>query len=426
MAKRAKRNDRKPRYGGSSKPSIRRRRSTPRAATGDAGSVRLQKVLAAAGVGSRRHCEEIIAEGRVEVDGQTVTELGTRVSHEQEIRVDGERLRRPKRVYFLINKPVGVISTNYDPTGRARVVDFAPSRERLFTIGRLDKASDGLILATNDGELTDLLTHPRYGVEKTYLAEVAGVPTPESIEKLRKGVRLAEGFAHAKRVHVRRSHKHSTIMEIVLDEGRNREVRRLLARIGHKVMKLRRIAMGPLRLGTLKPGESRPLRSDEVQQLYEAALVGRKKDKAKDKSKPSAASKPTTEPRPTKTRPAPGAGPLIDRSVSVDLEDDDELLLFADAPGPVDDFDDIEPDEPIRPRGSLKEAELGTVDLRPISPVDKRRKAQPPRTVIGEGPSGSPGGRESRGKRRTGERRGGKGAARGKFGRGAKGKRGRK
>jgi 23S rRNA pseudouridine2605 synthase len=244
-------------------------------------SIRLQKVLAAAGVGSRRQCEQLILEGRVDVDGKTVSELGTRVDPaRQKIRVDGENVRTAKRkLYFLVNKPVGILSTSQDPAGRPRVIDLAPSQQRLFTVGRLDKSSSGLILVTNDGELTDLLTHPRYGVEKTYLAQVAGVPTPESLAKLERGVHLAEGYAHAERVTVRHSHRHSTLLEIVLAEGRNREVRRLLARLGHKVLSLRRIAMGPLRLGNLQPGETRPLRNDEVEELYETARAKRKKSK---------------------------------------------------------------------------------------------------------------------------------------------------
>ncbi len=149
-------------------------------------SIRLQKVLAAAGVGSRRQCEQLILEGRVDVDGKTVSELGTRVDPaRQKIRVDGENVRTAKRkLYFLVNKPVGILSTSQDPAGRPRVIDLVPSQQRLHTVGRLDKSSSGLILVTNDGELTDLLTHPRYGVEKTYVAQVVGVPSPESLAKL--------------------------------------------------------------------------------------------------------------------------------------------------------------------------------------------------------------------------------------------------
>ncbi|HEV2969091.1 MAG TPA: pseudouridine synthase [Pirellulales bacterium] len=236
------------------------------------GTERLQKVLAAAGIGSRRKCEELIRAGRITVDGRTVTELGTKVDPDEvEIRVDGEPLPRTKRLYYLVNKPTGVVSTNRDPSGRRRVIDLLPFPERLFTVGRLDLSSEGLILVTNDGELANLLAHPRYGVEKTYHAQVVGVPEPEVLDRLRQGVHLAEGFAHAKRVSVKSQHKQSALLEIVLDEGRNREVRRLLARVGHKVLRLKRVALGPLRLADLPPGEFRPLKRDEVRALKEAA-----------------------------------------------------------------------------------------------------------------------------------------------------------
>src|SRR5690606_28513146 len=138
---------------------------------------------------------------------------------------------------YMINKPMGVVSTARDPAGRTRVTDLIKSQQRLFTVGRLDMSSEGLILVTNDGELTNLLAHPRYGVEKIYLAQVVGHPTAEVLAKLERGVHLAEGFAHAKRVRVKGRYKQSTTLEIVLDEGRNREVRRLLARVGHKVLR---------------------------------------------------------------------------------------------------------------------------------------------------------------------------------------------
>ncbi len=273
----------------------------------------------------------MIREGRVEVNGKTVTEMGTRVNpDEQQIRVDSELLRRPKKQYFLINKPVGILSTSRDPSGRPRVIDLAPSHERLFTVGRLDKSSDGLILVTNDGQLTDLLTHPRYGVEKRYLAQVAGVPTAETVAKLRRGVQLSEGFAHAKRVHIRRTLKHSTILEIVLDEGRNREVRRLFARVGHKVMKLRRTALGPLRLADLKPGESRPLRREEVEELYQAAREGHRKqaqDRQERRNRLSSISA-----IPSDEIVSAEVHPLIDKSLPPETlaSDDDRKLIGSD------------------------------------------------------------------------------------------------
>lgn len=246
----------------------------PRPEAADDGLERLQKVLAAAGLGSRRACEELITTGRVEVDRQVVTQLGTRVDAEkQEIRVDGERLPHPKRVVFVLNKPVGVVTTNYDPSGRPRVVDLVPGDQRLFAIGRLDRMSEGLILLTNDGGLANLLAHPRYGVEKKYHVQVAGVPTEDLLERLRRGIRLAEGEVHAKRVAIRSQHKQSAVLEMVLDEGKNREIRRMLARLGHKVHQLKRVAVGGLSLGNLLPGQWRQLAWSEIEELRRAALA---------------------------------------------------------------------------------------------------------------------------------------------------------
>ncbi len=239
----------------------------------DDGLERLQKVLAAAGLGSRRSCEELITTGRVEVDRKVVTELGTRVDRlRQEIRVDGERLPDPRRVVYMLYKPVGVVTTNFDPSGRPRVVDLVPGDQRLFAIGRLDRMSEGLILVTNDGELANLLAHPRYGVEKKYLVQVAGVPTPETIEKLRKGIQLAEGTARAQHVHLKSQHKLSAVLEMVLDEGKNREIRRMLAQLGHKVHQLKRVGVGKMTLGGLLPGQHRQLTWSEVEALRKDAI----------------------------------------------------------------------------------------------------------------------------------------------------------
>ena len=238
---------------------------------------RLQKVLAAAGLGSRRQCEELIEEGRVEIDRQVAAELGVRVDpSKQEIRVDGAPLRQSKRVYYAVHKPRGVVSTNRDPQGRARVVDLAPDGHRLFPVGRLDRMSEGLILLTNDGELANRLTHPRYGVEKTYRVVVAGHPEPVELRALQQGVRLAEGIARVQSVRVKQRRRQSTELEIVLNEGRNREIRRLLARTGHKVMQLVRIAVGPVRLGELPRGAYRALSRDEVRKLTQASAPNRR------------------------------------------------------------------------------------------------------------------------------------------------------
>jgi 23S rRNA pseudouridine2605 synthase len=230
--------------------------------------IRLQKILANAGFGSRRECEKIIEEGRVDIDGETVVKLGTTADPDsQKIRIDGVRIKLPKRQYFAVNKPPGIISTNRDQSGRARVIDLIPTDQRIYTIGRLDKSSEGLILVTNDGDLANQLTHPKFGVEKTYHVHVAGSPSPDDLKLLQKGVYLAEGFAQVQRIKVRRRRKNFSELEMVLDEGRNREIRRLLARIGHKVLRLRRVAIGPMRLGDLPVGHHRRLTAEEVRKL---------------------------------------------------------------------------------------------------------------------------------------------------------------
>ncbi len=234
--------------------------------------------MAAAGIGSRRHCEELIQAGRVEVDRQVVTTLGTKVDPgHHEIRVDGTPLARPRKVYYLVYKPEGTLSTNHDPAGRPLVIDLLPeSKERLFTVGRLDLSSEGLMLVTNDGELANRLAHPRYGVEKTYQVLVAGMPEREDLDKLRNGVHLAEGFAKVESIRVKSSLKKSTVLEIVLNEGRNREIRRLLARVGHKVLRLKRVAIGGVRLKDLVPGDFRRLTDDELKLLRSASRPRRR------------------------------------------------------------------------------------------------------------------------------------------------------
>jgi 23S rRNA pseudouridine2605 synthase len=269
---------RKKRPSSRPQPAMRSRPKAAKVSSTDsaAGADRLQKVLAAAGLGSRRQCEELITTGRVEIDRKVVTELGTRVDPAQhEVRVDGTPLSRPKLAYYAVNKPSGVVSTSRDPSGRPRVIDLVASgHERLFAIGRLDLYSEGLILVTNDGDLANRLTHPRYGVAKTYRVTVAGTPTREVLDQLRHGVHLAEGLARAEHVSIKARHKESTVLEMVLREGKNREIRRILARVGHKVLRLTRIAVGPVRLGDLPSGASRRLTRDEVRSLqHEGSLA---------------------------------------------------------------------------------------------------------------------------------------------------------
>ncbi|MEM9354074.1 MAG: pseudouridine synthase [Planctomycetota bacterium] len=243
----------------------------------------MQKVLAAAGVASRRECEQIILEGRVEVDGEVVTELGSRVRPgEQTIHFDGEQLRTQKLVYFAVNKPTGVVCTSRDPDGRPRVIDMLPPDiGRVFTVGRLDLASEGLILVTNDGALANRLTHPRHGVRKVYEVQVAGEVGPTVVQQLKKGVHLAEGFAQASGAKVKSKKKRSSVLEMTLEEGRNREVRRLLARLGHKVQRLTRIAVGPIRLGELPLGATRKLAPEEVSKLRKWAEESRPTNRPK-------------------------------------------------------------------------------------------------------------------------------------------------
>lgn len=276
---------------------------------------RLQKVLAAAGLGSRRQCETLILEGRVEVDRHVVTELGTRVDVDrQEVRVDGTALPQTKRVYYAVNKPAGVLSTSRDPEGRHRVIDLVPGDARLFAVGRLDMYSEGLILLTNDGELANRLTHPRFGVEKTYRVRVAGHPTPEQLAELTAGMHLAEGFVRAAAMRVRARLRQSTELELVLKEGKNREIRRLLARIGHKVMRLQRIAVGPIRLGDMPAGSYRRLTRDEVRMLEETGgnrtphkerrpkSSGRTNSGDKKDARPSGAARPAAPRKPVPAR----------------------------------------------------------------------------------------------------------------------------
>jgi 23S rRNA pseudouridine2605 synthase len=246
------------------------KRSTA-AASGGSGDppMRLQRLLASAGFGSRRQCEELIEAGRVDVDGQVVTQLGTTVQPgSQKIRVDGVPLKKQRLVYFAVNKPVGFVTTNRDPEGRPRVVDLVPPDERVFPVGRLDRSSEGLLLLTNDGELAQKLTHPKYGVRKVYRVTVAGKVDSEAMRKMQQGVHIAEGFVKVDGARVLKARNRATEMEIVLREGKNREIRRILARLGHKVQQLRRIAVGPLRLGDLPTGAYRVVTSLEVEKLY--------------------------------------------------------------------------------------------------------------------------------------------------------------
>lgn len=236
--------------------------------------IRLQRVLASAGVGSRRACEELISEGRVMVDGAVVDTLGTRVDPDHTtIHVDGIRIvTDPGRVYLALNKPRGMLTTLDDPQGRSCVGDLLQNRtDRLFHVGRLDADSEGLLLLTNDGDLAHRLTHPSHGVAKTYLAEVVG-PLPRGVGRaLRAGVELDDGMAAATQFRVLDRVGKRLLVELEVTEGRNRLVRRLLAAVDLPVERLVRTRMGPVALGELRPGRSRVLTAVEVGALHSAA-----------------------------------------------------------------------------------------------------------------------------------------------------------
>jgi pseudouridine synthase len=237
--------------------------------------VRLQKVLAMAGLGSRRACEELIAQGRVEVDGHRVMGQGMRIDPSQAvIRVDGQRIPSvPGLVHLALNKPRGVVSTMHDPQGRRSLAEFVdPRAERLFHVGRLDTDTEGLILLTNDGELAHRLAHPSFGVLKTYLAEVPAPVRRDVGRRLRTGVQLADGLVRVDRFHLVDEHGDRALVELALHEGRKHVVRRMLAEVGHPVSRLVRTRIGPVPLGDLRAGRLRPLTLAEVTELYR--LVG--------------------------------------------------------------------------------------------------------------------------------------------------------
>ncbi len=237
------------------------------------GGERLQKVLARTGFGSRRACEELIADGRVTVNGE-IALLGRRIDPDGDrVEVDGVPVGvRADLVYYLLNKPRGVVTTASDPQGRSTVLDLVPPEPRVFPVGRLDADTEGLLVLTNDGDLTHRLTHPGFGVEKEYLAEVEGSPSPGAVRRLRDGVALEDGVTAPARVAL----VAPTALRITVHEGRNRQVRRMCAAVGHPVVRLVRTRIGPIAERGLRPGQWRPLTMAEVRDLQGDAGTERK------------------------------------------------------------------------------------------------------------------------------------------------------
>lgn len=260
---------------------------------------RLQKLLARAGFASRRAAEKLIVGGRVTVNGEVVRELGTRADPAvDDVRLDGERLRSERHLYVALHKPTGVVTTLDDPHGRPTVRDLMPKGgARVFPVGRLDFATAGLLLLTNDGELTARLLHPRYQVPRTYRAKVSGRPTPGVLANLRRGVRLDDGVTGPAEVEVDEALPNKTWLRITIREGKRREVRRMCDAVGIPVDKLVRVAFGPIQLGNLRPGEGRSLAPIEVERLRD--MVG-----LDDRSRPRPRKPPVKD-----AKPATGAKP---------------------------------------------------------------------------------------------------------------------
>jgi 23S rRNA pseudouridine2605 synthase len=248
----------------------------PEIETDDEGLIRLQKLLAQSGVASRRRCEELMLDGQVEVDGEVVTRLGTKVDPRTAvIRVEGRRLPPvSEKVYLVLNKPRGIVSTMSDPEGRRSLGDLVADRpERLFHVGRLDTDTSGLIVLTNDGDFAQRMAHPSFEVEKTYVAEVEGEVYRRTVKQLLEGVVVEDRAVDVRRARVVEATPRRSIVELTIHEGRNRIVRKLLAEVGHPVRRLTRTAIGPIKLGRLASGAMRELSPAELGELLDAARL---------------------------------------------------------------------------------------------------------------------------------------------------------
>jgi len=241
--------------------------------------VRLSKYLADAGIASRRKSEKLISDGRVKVNGEIVREQGRLINPDLDmVEIDGTKVQAQDKIYLMLNKPAGYLSSTFDPQGRPTVMELLKGiKGRLYPVGRLDLDTRGLLLLSNDGDFTNLIIHPRYHIEKKYQAQVEGLITPEAVETLTRGVHLEDGPTAPARVKVLKCERGSTLIEIVIHEGRKRQVKRMLAAVGFPVISLSRIALAFLTLEDLPEGQYRPLRPDEVDGLRELALFSGKK-----------------------------------------------------------------------------------------------------------------------------------------------------
>ena len=253
-------------------PTPKKKKIRPAAASAQGTKpIRLQKILAASGIDSRRKCEELILDGSVMVNGEIINSLPAFADPEKDdIRVNGSRIRAEQKVYFLLNKPKNVICTSHDPQGRPKAVDLAPCKERVFCVGRLDADTTGLILLTNDAELTNRLTHPRYELPKTYEVSVRGRMEGEDVEKLKKGVWLAEGKTEMAALKVLRRTNLETVLEISIRQGLNRQLRRAFARVGYKVKGLKRTSIGDIELKGIPVGQCKKLTGAQLGYLRRA------------------------------------------------------------------------------------------------------------------------------------------------------------
>ena len=398
--------------------------------------IRLQKILAYTGCGSRRACEKFIEEGRVTVDGVVVERLGSKADPDtQVVTLDGEKVSGPGRVsksareagdkvYYMLSKPRGVLSTNEDPSGRPLAVQLVREKRRIFCVGRLDKDTEGLLLLTNDGELANQLTHPSFGVQKVYVAQVDGLVSRQQVAKLEHGVHLAEGRTRGARIRVRKRGGHSSVLEMTIFEGMNRQVRRMLAAVGLYCRRLKRVAVGPLRLGGLPDGASRLLTPDELRRL-QAAIRTEEERQSESSAAPVPAAQeeeaeeaaPAVQPEQVEQQPAQVAGEEpMDESAEKDwTEEEAEAKVLAqkiEAP-PYEDAGDTEGWEDEERQEPESEMEGGDSSLE--VPGTKDRGA-PEEEISAEDipPTAAPPGRKSfhKGERKPWERTSDRGAGR--------------